>query len=72
LSISLFSQLTLSGTIGLPAGGKAYRINFLNGIAATWPSRAWAVGNNSDGRAAQTLIERWNGTTWRQAPSPAR
>ena len=45
----------------------------LAGVAATSSSSAWAVGESIKGVApdvSQTLIARWNGTTWAQAPSP--
>ena len=38
-------------------------------MAATSASNAWAVG--CLGGRAQTLIERWNGTTWKTVPSPS-
>src|SRR5215471_13852198 len=43
----------------------------LTGVATTSPGNAWAVGyylNHQSG--ASTLIARWNGTTWKQVPSP--
>ena len=46
--------------------------NELTGVAATSATNAWAVGdyiNNSD-TAVQTLIAHWNGTAWKQVPSP--
>jgi len=52
---------------GGPAG-----ISDLNGVAATSPSNAWAVGSYSDGGAQRTLVEHWNGTAWTRAPSPNR
>jgi hypothetical protein len=43
----------------------------LSGIAATSGSNAWAVGFTGDGAGgASTLIEHWNGSCWRQVPSP--
>jgi hypothetical protein len=39
----------------------------LSGVAATSASNAWAVGT---GRV-KTLIVHWNGTSWKQVPSPA-
>ncbi len=44
--------------------------NLLSAVAATSASNAWAVGSYSNGTADQTLIERWNGTTWKRVPSP--
>jgi hypothetical protein len=43
----------------------------LTGVATTSPASAWAVGyylNHHSG--ASTLIARWNGTAWKQVPSP--
>jgi hypothetical protein len=43
----------------------------LSAVATLSPSRAWAVGSFLNaGGGIQTLIERWNGTAWRQVPSP--
>jgi erythromycin esterase-like protein len=42
----------------------------LLGVAATSSSDAWAVGYYENGVALQTLIERWDGTTWKVQPSP--
>jgi hypothetical protein len=47
-------------------GGSAY----LNGVATTSPTNAWAVGSISGGPGdtgnAVPLIEHWNGKTWKQ------
>lgn len=43
--------------------------NFLSGVAITSAKNAWAVGTYFPSLAARTLIERWNGTTWRQQAS---
>src|SRR5215467_1175377 len=43
----------------------------LTGVATTSSANAWAVGyylNHQSG--ASTLIARWNGTAWKQVPSP--
>src|SRR5215472_3118526 len=40
----------------------------LTGVATTSARNAWAVGGTSRGK---TLILRWNGTMWRQVPSPS-
>jgi hypothetical protein len=50
--------------------GGPSRPNRLFGVAATSGSNAWAVGDYSNGTANQTLIEQWDGTTWRTVPSP--
>jgi hypothetical protein len=41
----------------------------LNGVAATSGSNAWAVGSFSNGSVNQTLIEHWDGTSWKVQPS---
>ena len=43
----------------------------LSGVAAVQPGYAWAVGyaHNHNYRPI-TLIEKWNGTSWQQVPSP--
>jgi hypothetical protein len=44
----------------------------LNGVSAVSPGDAWAVGFYDAGTVSQlTLIEHWNGRTWRQVPSPS-
>ena len=53
-------------------GTVVYVHNQLDGVAATSASNAWVVGCThcftSKGKA---LIEHWNGTAWKQVPSPA-
>lgn len=41
-------------------------------VAATSPTSAWAVGAWNNGSQSLTLVEHWNGKTWRvqQSPSP--
>jgi hypothetical protein len=45
-------------------------------VAATSPRNAWAVGSIgpgpgiNPGRGTKTLIEHWNGKTWKRVPSP--
>jgi hypothetical protein len=49
----------------------AAQTNFLNGVACLSASDCWAVGYYySGGIAAQTLIERWDGTSWAIVSSP--
>jgi hypothetical protein len=43
---------------------------FLRSIAAGSSSKIWAVGSYNNGTADQTLIEQWNGQSWKQVPSP--
>lgn len=47
--------------------------NTLAGVTATSAGNAWTVGQylNSSGNAARTLVEHWNGRTWKQVPSPS-
>jgi hypothetical protein len=52
-----------------PDPGGSARSNQVFGIAALASGRAWAVGYYDDGIVDQTLIERWNGTSWKTAPS---
>ena len=39
-------------------------------MAATSASNAWAVGGYGSILASKTLIVHWNGTAWKQVPSP--
>jgi hypothetical protein len=39
-------------------------------VAATSARNAWAVGESPTSGAFETLILRWNGTAWKQVPSP--
>jgi hypothetical protein len=53
-----------------PNVGQAW--NQLNDVVALSRHKAWAVGTYTDtqSHAGRTLIERWNGTSWRVVPSP--
>jgi hypothetical protein len=51
-----------------PGGAGAY--DDLTSVAATAGDDAWAVGGSSSGTTTRTLIEHWNGTTWKTAHSP--
>jgi hypothetical protein len=44
--------------------------SILTGVAATSATNVWAVGQYNNGSMDQTLIEHWNGTAWKQVPSP--
>jgi hypothetical protein len=47
---------------------------YLGGVAASSAGSAWAVGSTFSGGFTgtdRTLIERWNGTAWKQVPSPS-
>ena len=50
-------------------GGHAAR-DILNGVTATSPSSAWAVGQYTVGSTQRALILHWNGRAWAQATSP--
>jgi len=50
-----------------PAGPSSRNVFFA--VAATSTSNAWAVGQYG-GVPESSLIERWNGSAWLQAPSP--
>jgi hypothetical protein len=58
----------------MAAVSAAAPVNRLNGVAAVSGSDAWAVGFSGNGWPAtstnKTLIERWNGSSWRIWPSP--
>jgi hypothetical protein len=45
----------------------------LNGVTALSAKDAWAVGSvgNFDTAAVRTLIEHWNGKSWKRVPSPS-
>ena len=51
--------------------------SMLSAVAATSPRNAWAVGSIgpgpgiNPGRGTRTLIEHWNGRTWKRVPSPS-
>ena len=58
---------TMQGFQASPAGGE------FTAVAATSASNAWTVGWTgpaSEGTGQRTLIEHWNGKTWRRVPSP--
>lgn len=46
--------------------------NYLNGVAATSPGNAWAVGEYyiRGGTADRTLVLHWDGAAWQRAASP--
>jgi hypothetical protein len=49
----------------------ATRNNFLYGVTCVSASECWAVGGYYTGSANQTLIERWDGTSWAILNSPS-
>ena len=48
----------------------ATQTNALSGVTCTSASDCWAVGSYYNGTADQTLIERWDGTSWTIVTSP--
>jgi hypothetical protein len=44
--------------------------NILNGVTAVSTSDVWAVGYYENRNGFQTLVEHWNGSSWRVVPSP--
>jgi hypothetical protein len=49
------------------SAGTSFTVSgFFNGVTATSASNAWTVGGNN----GSTLIAHWNGTAWKQVPSP--
>ena len=51
--------------------GGTIRSSSLSDVAARSSSSAWAVGSYADtAQFQQTLIERWNGSSWKLVPSP--
>src|SRR5215469_3562962 len=60
-----------SWTIVLSADTNPAQQNILYGVTCLSPSKCWAVGYYVNRRNVyQTLIERWNGTSWKIAASP--
>jgi hypothetical protein len=53
---------------GPPASG--HDDNELYGVAETSSTNAWAVGEYNDGTDYNTVITRWNGTSWKIQTSP--
>src|SRR5262249_12821192 len=44
--------------------------NFLAAVTATSAGNAWAVGSYVSGTATKTLVEHWNGASWKVIHSP--
>jgi hypothetical protein len=53
-----------------PNPGGPANDNALSGVAAISANNIWAVGEYGSGTITKTLILHWNGTRWRQVPSP--
>src|SRR5207247_800044 len=45
--------------------------NYLFGVTCASAAQCWAVGSFFNGSSTQALIERWDGTSWAIAISPA-
>lgn len=51
--------------------GTGAQINALNGVACASATECWAVGSfTAPNNSLQTLIERWDGTSWSRVNSP--
>jgi hypothetical protein len=64
---------TVQKSPNVPRGKRTiFSPNSLNGVSATSPTNAWAVGSwvNPDTANSQTLIEHWDGTAWKTQKSP--
>jgi hypothetical protein len=64
------SASTCVGWTGVQPPSPSTAVNVLDGVAVLSPCNAWAVGDYANGTAEQTLIEHWNGTSWKQVTSP--
>jgi hypothetical protein len=65
---SAWSPVTTPGLVSPDPLG--YADTLLSAVAAVTPNHAWIVGNASFLGTPQTLVERWDGTTWSVVPSP--
>ena len=52
------------------ANTSAAQYNYLVGVACSGSNDCWAIGGFNNGAAEQTLIQRWNGTSWALVDSP--
>jgi hypothetical protein len=59
-----------SWTIVPSASVPASHTVFLNGLAATGPRDAWAVGSDFSSSATRSIAEHWNGDVWTRAAAP--
>jgi hypothetical protein len=64
---------TMWSIIPSPNAGAADAFNALSGVAALATNDVWAVGEfiRTAGAPAHTLIEHWNGASWKIVPSPS-
>src|SRR5262249_5307276 len=66
-----FAGASAAGAVAARPAGRGTSLSTrgaLDGVAATSARNAWAVGDRGNGK---TLIMHWNGTTWKQVPSPS-
>ena len=54
----------------MPSPDPGSTTNFLNSVRAVSATSVWAVGQLDDSAGYETLILHWNGTAWKQVPSP--
>src|SRR5581483_8436842 len=52
-----------------PSPGTAHD-NFLSGVTVVSASNVWAVGYYDNGTVRRSLVEHWNGSTWKVVASP--
>jgi hypothetical protein len=64
------SASTCVGWTGVQPPSPSTAVNVLDGVAVLSPCNAWAVGDYANATADRTLIEHWNGTSWKQVTSP--
>src|SRR5258708_23284007 len=58
----------------VPSVNPSATANVLNAVSARTATDAWAVGQfqaTGDDAGLQILAERWDGTSWRQVPTPS-
>ena len=58
-------------TAASPSPG-SFGVGYLYGVIALSARDVWAAGNYQGSGGSLTLVEHWNGTRWRQVPSPSR
>jgi hypothetical protein len=55
----------------VPSPNPAGSVNsHLSSVSVVSPTNAWAVGTSNNGSTSQTLVEHWNGQSWKIVPSP--
>ncbi len=67
----LHRQLPLYLQLPLCTYSAPFTYSVLNGVAAAPNSRAWAVGDWTDGTTERTLILHWDGSVWQHQASPS-